>query len=797
MIMAATRTLQLAVSDFALPSPRVGSIETYSGYGSLPDVGQDIHIAIQADRLRHHPTYVAEKWIGHTFTREKHKFVISGRIDGYIPGLPPLIEEIKSAYNVENLIQALERHPEHPYRLQLLTYMYFQFLQTGVAPEGRLHLVCARTGESHNLNVQLEMKSFSEWFERRTLELIAEDEMFEKLKKRRKKSAESFQFPFSDPRPGQKELMTTVEKNLVKNARVLVQAPTGLGKTAAITLPVLQEAMSRGQKTIYTTAKNSQHGVAEDAAKRLQSTGAKVKAVTVHAKSKMCFKDETFCNPEYCEFARDYYTKVSEHGLVEKLAKKKNLSSRTFKKVAREYEVCPFELQLDTVARADLVICDYNYVFSPRNILSRLTANGFGKAGLPNLIVDEAHNLPTRANDYFSAKLSSDELEDLYFKADYLSFDLRVSMQSLVHLIVRRISDLLPGESSPQPCEIKLDFMDFSDVLGKSQELLAKYLSETQELRSQDPVLAFCNLIHTFGESLANLSEEFFSTFTPSPRGGILKITCCDASKSLRESYNGFASTTLFSATVKPFDYYARLLGVDGDDLITAEFGSPFPRENRKLLVIPQVSTRLRDRALNYEKIKSAIERVVNIRPGNYFVFFPSFDFLYQLASRLNLPDFDVVAQRREMGREAVNEVLEKLRAREKPTLILAVQGGVFAEGVDYPGEMLIGAIVVGPALPTFDFERELLRRYFDEKHEGHGFDYAYTYPAMAKVIQSAGRVIRSSEDRGIIVLMDRRFMHESYLKTMPADWLSQGPEGLVSQQILSDIEEFWKSDGT
>lgn len=786
-----SKNLQLGVADFAIPSPRQGSIEAYSGFGPLPNVGQEIHTLIQAQRIQANPVYVPEKWISHTFEFKTYRITVGGRMDGYVPGLPPIIEEIKTAYQLENLEKALKRNSSHPYRLQLQTYAYIHFLNTGVLPNIRLHLVDARSRESKDLEETFDLKTFEEWIQRRLAELVAEDEAFEKLKKRRKKSSDSFVFPFPDPRPGQKELIQTIDEALGKSARVMVQAPTGLGKTAAVTFPVLKDAMSRGQKAIYVTAKNSQHSVAEDAARRLQETGAKVKAHTLHAKSKMCLKDETLCNPEYCDFARNYYDKVASSGVIEKLRKKKNLTAKTFLKAGKEFEVCPFELQMETLASADLVICDYNYVFSPRNILGRLTNNGFGKTTPPNLIVDEAHNLPARANEYFSAALNASEMDSLFARATHLTESLRDSMSGISTAVQMRIRELAP--EGHRAARVTLEPDDFFDLLARSQELLAQFLASGIPLMKQDPVLAFCNAISSFAQGLLNQTDEFFCTYTP--EGPSLKITCCDASAHLREVYAQFSSSVGFSATIKPFEYYSKILGFSGDGLTTAEFTSPFPREHRKLLIIPQVSTRLRDRADNYGKIQSAIEKIVAIKPGNYFVFFPSFDFLHKVAARLSLPNFEILTQPREMRREAVEEYLEKLRAQSRPTLVLAVQGGVFAEGIDYPGDMLIGAIIVGPALPTFDFERELLREYYDSKF-GNGFDYAYTYPAMAKVIQSAGRVIRSSRDRGLIVLMDRRFVHQNYLQTMPADWGIDEPERLVSNSILKDIKEFWENLG-
>ena len=790
------KTIQLAITEFALPAPRTGSIETYSGYGPIPNVGAELHALVQDQRMFDNPSYISEKWTAHTFEKDGYKITVSGRLDGFIPGHPARIEEIKSAYSPQDLLKALLASPEHPYRLQARTYAYLHWLHTKEVPEINLHVISARTRKGEDFAFELEIPDYELWLDRRLSEVIADAKVFEALKKKRKKTAKTFVFPFAEPRQGQIDLMHTVEKNLDGKTAQLIQAPTGLGKTAGVLFPVLREALTRGEKVIYLTPKNSQHAVAEDAVRRLQETGAKVRGQTIHAKAKLCFKEQVLCNPEYCEYAQDHYDKVSRNDLVAKLAKKKNLTFRSYQKYGREFEVCPFELQLDTLQRADVVICDYNYVFSPRNIQGRLAANGFSAKTKANLIIDEAHNLPARANDYFSARLSSEELRDLQLGLAGLPASVQGLADELIGDTLTFITSAGSESDGRKPCKTQLDTDSILDLAARAHELLARYLESAAQLQVNDAVLNLCNLWTEFSQSHASLSEEFFVSFTPSPRGGVLKITCCDASEWLNENYAKFANVVAFSATVKPFDYYSRLLGFNHRHFVNAEFTSPFPRERRKLLIIPQVSTKYSDREANYGKIKDGIERIIAIQPGNYFVFFPSFDFLSRVHRLLQAEGFQVLAQRREMKRDEINTVLERLRAADQPTLVLAVQGGVFAEGVDYPGEMLIGAIVVGPALPTFDFEREMLRAYYAGKHgDENSFDYAYTFPAMAKVVQSAGRVIRSHSDRGLIVLMDRRFVNSSYVKSMPADWVGDDPHAFVSQQLTADIRRFWEEN--
>ncbi|HXV22602.1 MAG TPA: helicase C-terminal domain-containing protein, partial [Desulfuromonadales bacterium] len=284
----------------------------------------------------------------------------------------------------------------------------------------------------------------------------------------------------------------------------------------------------------------------------------------------------------------------------------------------------------------------------------------------------------------------------------------------------------------------------------------------------------------------------FFTTFHPHPTGGTVKITCCDASAMLEDCYGGYEQVVGFSATLKPFDYYVRLSGLDAAKVRTAEFASPFPKERRKLLIIPQVSTRYSRREGNYARIAEAVQRITTLRRGNYFVFLPSFDFLERVAALFRPPEgFTVLRQERSMKAAAVDAIVEALRSQDVPTIVFAVQGGSFSEGVDYAGETVIGAFVVGPPLPSYDLEREQMREYYQRQY-GAGFDYAYVIPAMAKAVQAAGRVIRSETDRGLIVLMDSRFVEPEYARSMPGDWFEAEATELVSDGILRDVNAFW-----
>ena len=406
------KLITIPLRDFAVPAPRTGSIEAHSGYGRAAADGQEIHVRVQKKRARADAAYQAEVPVSALFERNGYRFRIDGRMDGIFRHDPPKIEEIKSGFNIRELARRLADNPmDHPYCLQLQTYGYFYWREHQVLPRLSFHLVSSRSGDSEDLQLTLDLPLYEKWLELRLDELVMEARLAEKRAARRRKIADRFPFPFANPRPGQIELMQAIEQGMTEGNPMLIQAPTGLGKTVGVLYPVLKEALGRGQKVVYVTPKNSQHSVAEDAVTRFQEAGSPVKSLSITAKSKICFKNEPLCTPDYCEYARDYYAKVYEHGIRDLLAKKRRLKARTFRDLGERYQVCPFELQLDCADAADIVICDYNYVFAPRSAMGRMTTVGIDQTGKPNLVIDEAHNLPARAMDYYSPLLSSVMLE--------------------------------------------------------------------------------------------------------------------------------------------------------------------------------------------------------------------------------------------------------------------------------------------------------------------------------------------------------------------------------------------------
>lgn len=789
--------LKLSVRDFAVPAPRTGSIDPLSGFGRAAELGQELHRQIQARRAKESPAYRAEAWTQRRFEAGGFVFEVGGRLDGLFDELVPRVEEIKTTFAVRELARRVREAPDaHPYALQLRTYGYFHYKRTGELPLLNLLLVSTRSGETLDVPLALDVPEYERWLERRLAELVAEAESARKRAARRRKAAAALSFPFERPRPGQRELAAEVAACIQEGRPLLLQAPTGLGKTVGVLEPVLRDALARGQRAVYVTPKNSQHAVAEDAVSRLHDglAGAgRLKSLTLTAKGKLCMKDEPLCDPAYCEFARGHYEKVAASGVVAALARKRRLTARVFKKAARDHQVCPYELQFDVAQDADVVIGDYNYVFSPRAALSGLAARGLDQDGKPALIVDEAHNLPARAMDYYSPELSTAELERWREPLSSLPAVQRLQALALLDDCVAAVAAC--GEGAAEPREIPPPAEAFLSLDERLRAFLAAYLSGDAPVGPRDPVVRLCGYWAEFAEALERLrdgAEGFFTTWRPSPPA--VRITCCDPAPLLAARYEDFAHVVGFSATLKPFQFYGRLSGLPAETLRTVEFSSPFPSGNRKLLLIPQLSSRWSRRAESAPRVAEAVARIAALRRGNYFAFFPSFEFMERALARFTPPPgFDVLRQERRMSRDAVEDVLARLAAPGSAAIVFAVQGGVFAEGVDYPGEMAVGAFVVGPPLPTFDFERELMRGYY-EKRYGGGFDFAYVYPAMAKAVQAAGRVIRSETDRGLIVLMDDRFAAPAFAKCMPKDWFQDDPRELVSAGILADVERFWSA---
>ena len=782
-------TVALSVRAFVAPLEPSGSLDSRLPALSEEDplsLGARLHARIQKRLLRSDPAHQSEVPVSARLHRPGFECLVRGRIDLLLApdaGGPAIVEEIKTGTRPALIRRDLAADPDHPFALQARMYAWMLRQSAGLDARVRLRVVSLLDQSETLLDLPFDPEAFGAWVANRTREHHEAWLRALARTRERKEMAGALRFPYPETRPGQAELSERVARALAGRRPLLLQAPTGLGKTSAILFPALVRALDQDLQVFYATPRNSQHALAEDFLRRLREAGQPLRSVTLRAKEKVCPQPEMDCRPEVCPRANGYYDRLKASGALARLAALGCADVGQLAAEADRHLLCPFELALDATAGADVVIGDYNYAFSPNATVARL----FGEAeacARRIVLVDEAHNLPARAAEWFSPALDLAWLEQLAKarqRPPHPALRRRFTAQA------RRCAQLLAGLDGPHRV-VAPDPEPFFLEEARIGALVAWAAGRGLELPPGHPLSELQRTWSGFCAVLRLAGEPHVITWIPPGR---LQITCADASEHLAARMAGLAGTVLFSATLKPFQYHLRLVGLEEREADTAEVPSPFPAANRKVLVVPQISTLYRSRAREVPRIAHFLERVLPLRPGNYFVFFPSFEMLEQTAPLLRLPGFRILAQPRRAAPRQIEEILDSLR-RGQGLVVLAVQGGSLAEGIDCPGEALIGCVVVGPPLPPADLERDQIRRYFQRRY-GAGQAYANTYPAAARAVQAAGRVIRTPADRGLLVFLDPRFLEADYVACLPRDWYQESPRELVSSAILADVGEFWK----
>lgn len=776
----------LSVTDFVTPLEPSGSLDASLSFRLDEDAmaqGARLHARVQKRLMREVPETRCEVPVMRLLEQDGFECLVRGRMDVWMPGLPAVVEEIKTTFQPGALLKALEADPLHVYAQQARMYAWIRWCETGEPTACRLRVISLLDEGETVVPLAFEPEAFAGWVDG---QLAALHQAHLKAVARaadRRSMAAGLAFPFAQLRPGQQRLMDLAAQSFHEARPLLVQAPTGLGKTAALLFPALDRALRENLRVFYATPRNSQHGLAESFVRMLREEGHPVRSVTLRAKEKVCPQEEVHCTPDACPRAKGYYDRLKDSGALDQLAEAGCADTDLFKEVADRFELCPFELSLDAARNADVVIGDYNYVAAPQAALQRFFSTP--ELAARNLVLfDEAHNLPSRAADWFSPALDVKELGALR-KA--WRGPRQPKLRAQVTRQLGRCLKLVEDHAGEHRA-VAVDAGPFLEEEVRLRRLLAKGAAEGAALSPGHPLVQLFRLWSGFCSVLRELAPSHLVTWVPPGR---LQITCADASSHLAERLKPLAGLVLFSATLKPFAFYERLSGLEPERALREELPSPFPAEHRRILVVPQISTLLRRRARETPRIADFLGRVLPLRHGNYLVFFPSFDFLEKTLVELELPGFRILAQPRGASQEALAELLAALRG-EQGVVVLAVQGGSLSEGIDLPGESLIGCVVVGPPLPPFDLERQLIRDYF-ERTIGSGDACAYTYPAMAKAVQAAGRVIRTPEDRGLLVFLDGRFLEDAYARCFPADWFRESPREAVSNAILADVQRFWE----
>lgn len=695
-------------------------------------------------------------------------YIIDGRCDGLLVSEEGLytVEEIKST---SGMLDGLEEGQEVHWA-QALMYAYIVSLEQGLSTiQVKLTYVHRGSDEQKSLYRTLSLEELSKFATETIAKYAPYAEMMLRHNQEMEQSLRQLSFPFASYRKGQRHLAGAVYKSIVEKVSLFAQAPTGIGKTMSTLFPVLK-AMGEGQAKglFYLTAKTVTRIAAQEAFALLKKQGLQLHVITITAKEKACFREEGICGKDSCPYAEGYYDRIN--GAVMDMLKHETLMTKEIiADYAHKHKVCPFEFSLDVAYACDAVICDYNYIYDPRISLKRLTEE---RKRETVLLVDEAHNLVDRGREMFSASLEKAPFLELQrqFKETNRSLSTAAKAVNAFFIALRKsCNEEGQGRWTTFPEELPALLEGFS--LEAEQELIHPSSSIVQVDTPEENVLldtyfSVQGMLRTF-----KTYDERYITYAEVRRGDVyLKLFNLDPSYLLRQMSKSFRSQILFSATLSPLSYYRDMIGaVEEDYSLTVP--SPFEKEQWRVTVLP-VSTRYHDREASLIPLTTALSQMI-AKKGNYLVFFPSYLYLQNVYQSFteHYPEIRTLIQDTGMSEQARESFLASFRSDNEETLLgFAVLGGIFSEGVDLPGDRLNGVMVVGVGLPQLGLERNLLRQYFNHRGK-NGFDYAYVYPGMCKVLQAGGRLIRSETDTGVIVLADDRFLQNPYHHLLPEEW--------------------------
>ena len=744
-------------------------------------LGGKIHRKIQS---RMGTNYTAEVPLKIQMPCDGFVLQIEGRADGVLKDDGKvLIDEIKG------ILRSLE-HLEAPVPVHLAQakcYAYIYAVQNSLKCIDVQMTYCQmETEEIRRFCQKFEFQELQTWFQ----DLVTQYEKWAKFeiewRNVRNDSIRQIEFPFPY-REGQRDLVASVYRTILRKKKLFIQAPTGVGKTMATVFPAVRAVgEGLGEKIFYLTAKTITRTVAEQAFSLLKEKGLLYKTITLTAKEKICFCEEAECNPDACPYAKGHFDRVND-AVFDLITHSGDWSREVLEEQAKKHMVCPFEMSLDVSNWADAVICDYNYAFDPQAHLKRFFSES-GK-GEYLFLIDEAHNLVERGREMYSASLYKEDLLEVrkMVKAEDPKLAKGLSECNQQFLELKRECEHYQILKSVSHIALKL-----MNVLSKLED----YLEECKDAEKKKRVLDFYFAVRSF-LNIHDIMDENYVIFSEMMEDGRfqIKLFCVNPAVNLQNYLEQGNSTIFFSATLLPVHYYKKLLSVEKDDYAVYAHSS-FPQENKFLFIGTDVSTRYTRRGEStYQRFARYIAVMAEQKKGNYMAFFPSYRFLEEVhMCFLECVDHEVdsICQVSYMDEEQREEFLEEFeQEREKSLVAFCVMGGIFSEGIDLTDDKLIGAVIAGTGLPQVCTEREILKQYFNAA-DMDGFDYAYLYPGMNKVLQSAGRVIRTESDRGVILLLDDRFRAMRYREVFPREW-QQYQLGSV-KNLEQEIRTFWES---
>ncbi len=812
--MVKTRISVRNLVEFIL---RCGDIDNRMGGDASLETMQEgarLHRLIQR---RAGSDYTPEVPLAYTYVEDDVEISVEGRADGVIDNDTGVtVDEIKTTYG--DVMKYTEAKPLHLAQAKFYAHILAQSKNL-LSIKVRLTYVNIDTEEIRYFNYTFLQEELNEFTSSVCHEYVKWARLEDDLIKTRDASVKGLPFPF-DYRAGQEELVKQVYYTIYRKKKLFLEAPTGVGKTIATLYPSVQ-AMGQGlfTKLFYLTAKTITRTVAEDTVHIMRKDGLKIKNITLTAKEKICFTAEHECNPDACPYAKGHFDRVNDC-IYELITHEDAITADIVAEYARRFEVCPFEMSLDVSLFADIIICDYNYAFDPRARLQRYFADETN-AGKYQFLVDEAHNLVDRAREMYSAEMVKEGI-----------MAVRRAAEEELPVIAKKLEKcnkaMLALKRTCNDYLINPPIDEFVQSLMRVYSEIEKFLKDERKPKDKpkvskevkDAVLQFYFDTSHFLKMYELVDENYcvYCHYTEDDHF-YLKLFCVNPRRNLSECMAMARSSVLFSATLLPVQYYKNLLAGEEDDYeVYAK--SVFNPARRGLFIARDVTSKYTRRSSDeYTKIAHYIHDTVAARRGNYLVFFPSYRFLSDVADAYDYEfceedDTELIIQtgsmkeeersaflRRFEGNVADERLFDSIDAEididiedteeceEKSLIGFCVMGGIFSEGIDLTHESLIGAIIVGTGLPQVCLEREIMKETFDA--EGmDGFDYSYRYPGMNKVLQAAGRVIRTEEDIGVVVLLDERFLQRSYTRLFPVEWSDY--ETVDKDNAFDKIERFW-----
>ena len=709
---------------------------------------------------------------------------IEGRADGiFTEDGKTCIDEIKGVYRkVETLESAVPVH-----RAQAMCYAFITADQENLEEiDVQMTYANLDTEEIRRFRETLTRTFLKNWFQDLVDQYHKWVSYRQLWKEKRDASMKKLEFPFSY-RKGQREMVTGVYHAVSSKKQIFVQAPTGVGKTMSSVFPAVRAVgEGKGEMIFYLTAKTITRTVAQDAFEILRQRGLLFQTVTITAKEKLCCCEKPECTPEKCPYAKGHFDRVNE-AVYELWTSEQFFSREKIIAQAEKFKVCPFEMCLDLSLWVDGVICDYNYVFDPNVHLKRFF--GENVSGEYIFLIDEAHNLVERGREMYSASLAREDIVEVRkFIKPY--------SPKLYRVLGRVAKQLLELKKESDPCLVMENTGTLPLTLLQVQGEMDRLLEEPPSQEVVDGILELYFDIRDF-LNISELTDENYVIYGAAGEDGKYRVHlyCVNPAANLQEYLSKGRSAVFFSATLIPMQYYRSLLSTREDDY-GIYVRSPFDQKNRRILICADVSSRYTRRGYGeYRKIAEYIARMAWQKKGNYMVFFPSYRLMedvFQVYEEEFSSDWvRCICQTSSMNEREREEFLEEFKDQKEETLLgFCIMGGIFSEGIDLMGDRLIGAAIIGTGLPQVSLERELLKQYYDKRGEC-GFDHAYRYPGMNKVLQAAGRVIRTREDKGTILLMDERFLNTDYRMLFPAEW----EDGAVCRlgNVEQYLKQFWK----